>query len=229
MKKSLVLFSSLVLGVLAVGSFNTNVQAEKASDAASSINIQMLAGSEEETHPPGGGEDPTDPETENPGTGNKGRLTIDRVPNIKFGDVNISGSDQVEYAMNENPYAQVTDVRGTSAGWTLYAKADPFTSADKDELKGATLSLNNSAVVSASSGKVITAPNGFDVSLTATNQKILMADAKSGEGTWMQKWTKADADAKNKNIQLAILAGTAKANTTYTTTIYWELQDAPGK
>ncbi|WP_170922963.1 hypothetical protein A5821_001256 [Enterococcus sp. 7F3_DIV0205] len=227
MKKNIVLFSSLVLGVLAINSFNTEVHAEKLSDATSPVDIQMLAGDENETHPPVGPTDPTDPE--NPGTGNTGLLTIDRVPNVKFGEVNISGSDQVEYAMNENPYTQVTDVRGTSAGWTLYVKADPFVSSKKDELKGATLSLKSSTIASKSTGKVITPPKGFNVSLTATNQKILMADKNSGEGTWMQTWKKADADEKNQNIQLAILAGTAKANTTYTTTIYWELQDAPGK
>ncbi|WP_207696225.1 hypothetical protein DOK67_0002043 [Enterococcus sp. DIV0212c] len=227
MKKNLVLFSSLVLGVLAVNSFNTEAHAEKLSDGKSTAELQMLAGNENEIRPPAGGEDPTDPE--NPGTGNTGLLTIDRVPNITFGEVNISGSDQVEYAMNENPYTQVTDVRGTSAGWTLYARADAFTSAAKDELKGATLSLNNNEVVSASTGKAIVAPKGFDVTLTAKNQRVMMADKKAGEGTWMQKWTKAAADEKNKSIQLAILAGTAKANTAYTTTIYWELQDAPGK
>ncbi|WP_430602004.1 hypothetical protein IGJ02_002194 [Enterococcus sp. DIV0724b] len=227
MKKNVLLLNSLILGLFAVNVAGTQAYAEKKSEAGSTVNIKMLAGDEEEERPPVG---PVDPEDEdNQGTGNKGLLTINRVPNLKFGEVNISGSDQVEYALNQMPYAQVTDVRGTSAGWTMFVRADDFTSASKDVLKGATLSLKNSIVSTMSAGKTVIPPKGNDVTLTTKNQKIMMADKNSGEGTWLQSWYKNNSDEKNSNIQLSILAGTAKANTEYSANIYWELQDAPIK
>ncbi|WP_086313712.1 hypothetical protein A5821_001245 [Enterococcus sp. 7F3_DIV0205] len=226
MKKNITLLASLAMTIYAGNYFSMNAHAEK-SDADSQVNIQMLVGDENEERPPVG---PTDPGDEgNNGTGNKGLLTIDRVPNLKFGEVNISGSDQVESAINETPYVQVTDVRGTSVGWALYVKADEFSSDKQEKLKGATLSLKNSTVASSSSGKAITPPKGNDLVLSPKAQKIMTAAKGSGEGTWLQAWNKNSSDEKNTNVQLSILAGTAKANTEYKTTIYWELQDAPGK
>ncbi|MGX7245765.1 WxL domain-containing protein [Enterococcus quebecensis] len=228
MKKHTLVLASLALGLLTVGSLQLEAQAEKKSDANSITTIKMLPGDENAVHPPVD-KDKDDEDEENEGTGNKGTLTIDRVPNIKFGDININGSDQVEYAKNSNPYTQVTDVRGTSNGWALYVKADEFASDKNEKLTGAALTLNKGNVVTNSTGKTITPPIANNVTLTKQNQKIMTAAAKSGEGTWMLSWKNLEQQEKNKNIQLSILAGTAKANTEYKTTIYWELQDAPGK
>ncbi|WP_207696211.1 hypothetical protein DOK67_0002058 [Enterococcus sp. DIV0212c] len=233
MKTHTLLLTSLALGLLTVGSLQLEVKADEKdgepAGADSQVKIKMLQGDETITHPPVGGTDPED--ENNPGTGNKGVLTIDRVPNINFGEININGSDQAEYAVNTNPYAQVTDVRGSSEGWTLSVKADDFKSANGQfELKGAALSLNDGEAVTASTGNSVTKPVAQSVTLGSSFKPIMSATKGTGEGTWMLSWKNSEVTDENKTnpkIKLAILGGTAKANTEYSTTVYWNLEAAP--
>lgn len=225
MKRNVLSLSSLVL--IAIFATAESVQAVESSDATSNVSVMMEPGKDNESYPPVDGEDPEDPN--NPGTGNQGTLTIDRVPNITFGEINISGSDQSISALNSNPYTQVTDVRGTSAGWTLFAKAEAFKSDSDKELTGATLALTNGEVKSASAGSSITKPDGAAIVLNPMSQRIMTANENAGEGTWVMSWKKQEDTERNNKIKLNILAGTAKAHTEYKTTIVWELHDTPNK
>lgn len=169
--------------------------------------------------------DPTDPT--NPGTGNKGPLSIDYASNIKFGEQKIAGKDMVYSAINKDPFVQVTDTRGTGAGWHLSASASEFQNADKTKtLKGAELSFKNGQVKATSDNSVSVNPTASDVVFSNTSpQLILNAKAGEGRGTWLNVWSAAGE--KNDNVQLKVLAGSADADTEYTATIVWELADAP--
>lgn len=169
--------------------------------------------------------DPTDPT--NPGTGNKGPLSIDYASNIKFGEQKIAGKDMIYSAINKDPFVQVTDTRGTGAGWHLSAKASTFQSADKTKtLKGAELSFKNGEVKATSTNSVSVEPKASDIVFSNTEaQPVFTAKAGEGRGTWLNVWSAKGE--KNDNVQLKVLAGSADANTEYTATILWELADAP--
>lgn len=169
--------------------------------------------------------DPTDPD--NPGTGHVGPLTINYASNIKFGEQKISGRDITYNGLNANPFIQVTDIRGTGAGWNLTAKSTGFANADgKKVLKGAELSFKNGQIKAGSKNNISVAPVASNIVFNnAASQPVMNAKKDGGKGTWLNVWS--GTDQSNENVQLKVLAGTAEADTEYTSTITWELADAP--
>lgn len=169
--------------------------------------------------------DPMDPD--NPGTGHVGPLTINYASNIKFGEQKISGKDITYNGLNAAPFIQVTDIRGTGAGWNLSAKSTGFANADgKKVLKGAELSFKNGQVKAGSKNNISVAPVTSNIVFSnAASQQVMNAKKEAGKGTWLNVWS--GTDQSNENVQLKVLAGTAEADTEYTSTITWELADAP--
>lgn len=168
--------------------------------------------------------DPTDPE--NPGTGNEGPLTIDYISNIQFGEQEIKSGDTIYNASNESPFVQITDKRGTGAGWTLSAQTKGFQTADgKKQLKGATLTFQNGQVKTRT-GNVSAAPTAADVTFNNADAKVVMTAKKdAGRGTWVDVFS-GEAD-NNENVQLKVLEGSADANVDYEAEINWTLANAP--
>ncbi len=223
--KKLFLGTSLLITSLFVGVQTTH--AEMKSDAESKSTVKTVAGETTEPIPP---VDPTDPEKPNPdpevpGTGNTGTLTIDHVSSIDFGEQEIKEKEAIYNAKTEHPYVQVTDRRGTGAGWTLKASIDEFSNEDKTKiLKGAELSLKNGSIKSIS-GNVSEKPLGYDVNLNKDMQVIMQAGTDQGMGTWLDVFSGTKDD--NANVQLKVPAGSAKAKQNYSSVIRWELTDAP--
>ncbi|MGX7149431.1 WxL domain-containing protein [Enterococcus ureasiticus] len=193
----------------------------------SDISAAVIEGKENPI-PPLFGQDPEDPT--NSGTNSSGLLKIDRVPNFSFGKVVRSGLYQEEYAINSNPYIQVSDLRGSLGGWTLYAKISNFVSEPttndqkKYLLSGASLTLNKGDIQEYNS-KYAVPPKSYSVSLNKDLQKVMAADKDSGQGIWATRWK--SGRAVNKMITLDILPNTAKVGREYTATIYWKLADVP--
>lgn len=232
MKKKLLLISLFLVNSYILLDVS-EAHAETTSQAKSLNSIKFLEGGSESTNPVNPIDpdlpvevDPVDPN--NPGTNNPGPLSIDFISNIQFGNNKINGKDTVYSALNKSPYVQVTDVRGTEAGWELKVAASEFTSTKnpKDVLKGAELTFKNAAVKSASKGNVSQPPTSSDVTLINSDaQTIMNADENQGSGTWLSTWT-ANSEV-NENVQLKVLSGSAKANTEYTAELNWSLSDAP--
>lgn len=230
MKKQLFVFSAVVLANVLIA---TQVQAETVSNGS----ISLTDGSGQVT-PPLDPTDPTNPNPESPtdpedpnnnGTGNVGPLSIDYVSNFTFGEHKISGSDMTFYAKNANPYVQVTDTRGTGAGWTVQASISDFTSASKTStLKGAQLTLKNPEAKSASQATTSEAPNGTSkLDFNTSKQTVVVSKKGAGKGTWLNVYSAESGKTENTNVVLSVPAGSPEANTTYTATINWELLDAP--
>ncbi|WP_207696237.1 hypothetical protein DOK67_0002031 [Enterococcus sp. DIV0212c] len=178
--------------------------------------------------PPSFGQDPED--STNNGTNSSGLLKIDRVPNFSFGKVVRSGLYQEEYAINSNPYIQVSDLRGNLGGWSLYAKISNFVSepTSKDQkrylLSGANLTIQEGDIQEHNS-QYAAPPKSHTVSLNKDLQKVMSADKNAGQGVWATRWK--SEKGVNKKIKLDILPNTAKAGREYTATISWKLADVP--
>lgn len=226
MKKNIILVIAAGFLALAVGSNVANAQNTKSE-------INFVAG--DQVTKPVNPLDPTNPivpdpidpmDPDNGGTGQNGPLSIDYVSNIKFGKQKISGKDMTYSALNAAPFVQVTDLRGAGEGWHLSAKISDFSSSTNQILKAATLSMKSSEVKAASTGNVTEAPIQTDVTFdNKESQPVMNAANKSGRGTWVGVWS--GTDQANEKVQLKVLAGTAEADTAYSATITWELQDAP--
>lgn len=217
----------------AVAFGGVKVKAAVSSTAPSKNEIQFITGDDIVTPPV----DPTDPDNpnipnpidpedpDNPGTGERGPLSIDYVSNLKFGQHKITGKNSAYKAKNANPFVQITDTRGAGDGWSLSAKMTEFTSGNK-VLTGATLGFTDGTVKAGSSSNISLAPTKSDILFDNRDSKQVMnAKDKGGRGTWLTVWS--GTDQANDAIQLSVVAGTPEANTTYTSTITWELEDAP--
>lgn len=150
------------------------------------------------------------------------------MPNITFGSQAISASQKVYNATELKPFVQVTDIRGTGAGWNVIAKATAFNDGTDDSLKGSTISFVGGYAISANSSATKPTPS-TPVVLTTDNTEstVLVAAENSGLGTWVDRWYPTETTAtSNDNVTLTIPAGTATAKT-HTSTITWTLADAP--
>ena len=169
--------------------------------------------------------DPIDPDDNPPSndpTGNTGDLRIDYMSKIDFGKQTISGKTETYTA--EKPAltteVQVSDLRGTGAGWNLQVSYDTekpgFTSEDKT-LSGAELTLPSGTAKSVADNKA-TPPATSEVVVNDAAQNIMTAAANTGLGTWADEMDTA-------NVSLKVPSGNLVGD--YTATLVWTLSDAP--
>lgn len=194
--------------------------------------------------------DPLDPEKPiNPGT--NGPLSIDFASSFNFGVNKISNKNATHYARAQKyngtadtpNYVQVSDNRGTNAGWTLKVKQDGQFESIKPTLNniltGAqmtmevpTVNSNSSAVAPIANQKISLNPNGEEI-------VVLTAADQTGAGTWNNMWgTVEKAQEKNdkdedvevnvtKDVKLEVPGSTPKDAVAYQTQLVWILTDAP--
>ncbi|HEY4431740.1 MAG TPA: WxL domain-containing protein [Paenibacillus sp.] len=168
--------------------------------------------------------DPIDPSDPSGETGNSGPLSIDNVSPLLFDTHQLAGGKVTYTTTTTNPNVQVTDTRGTGAGWTLQVSATPFK--DKTEntkvLKGATVTLPAGSLVT-TPANISTAPEARIVELSTDTDKtapqnLMVAKGNTGLGTWVDKFNAS-------NVTIDIPAGNLAGD--YTSTLYWSLLDAP--
>lgn len=144
-----------------------------------------------------------------------GDITLDEVPNFNFGQQQISTVNK-DYDAQQQSKIQVTDLRGSSAGWNLTVTADKLTAGSK-ELDGAQVSLANGAIVNSSNETI----NAADVTLTPTQAvKVMDAATNSGNGVTTGTWTPTD-------VKLFVPGSSTKSATKYSANLTWTLTDAP--
>ncbi|MDK1725972.1 WxL domain-containing protein [Dellaglioa algida] len=182
--------------------------------------------------------DPTDPvkpvNPVNPGT--QGPLAIDYVSNVEFKQQQISGKDSVYYAkldqlvdkngeIGDYPnYVQVTDNRGSNAGWKLtVTQAQPFMNGN-NQLDGTVIALMNGTMSGTNRHQPIPTsqseikPDGQAVS-------VMTAQVDGGVGTWTERFGKDNTAAK-QSISLFVPAESKKMAGAYKSELTWTLTDA---
>ncbi|MBC1417707.1 WxL domain-containing protein [Listeria fleischmannii] len=223
MKKEWII-AGILISFTGVVSNGGNALAVETSSASTTGTVQLITGGEEIT--------PVDPnEPIQPGdgkeTGNKGPLSIDYVPNFLFGQVAVGGSTLVLTDQNTNPFVQVSDNRGSGAGWTLKLSASSFKN-NEDETKaliGTILTIGQVTPEAVDETNASGLPTGsaqiFGASDTSA-KTIMAAAADSGMGSWKGKF-KTGTGANS--VTLTIPAGNKVGS--YTSTLTWSLNNAP--
>lgn len=239
-KQSIILATTLGLLAISVGSVSASAVSV---DYSSEGQVEFLPGSGSEPVDPS---DPTKPVTPintipggtvSPGTG--GPLSIDFASSLYFGQQLISSSNKTYYALAQSyldslgatvagpNYVQVTDSRGTVAGWTLTVKQDAqFTSATASEaLVGASVTLGNGGVVSASSSTMPTGATALTL-VPGASATVMSAAAGQGAGTYLETFgTSATAGT---SVSLFVPGAATKLADKYNTSFTWTLNDVPG-
>lgn len=194
--------------------------------------------------------DPTDPNGPNPGT--DGPLSIDYASSLDFGVNKISNKDEVYYARAQQykdereatqNYVQVTDNRGSNAGWTLKVKQNgqfKASSTLNDTLSGSMVKLVDPVVASNSTATFPTAESTIELDPTGTESLVMTAKVDQGAGTYVNRWgTVETIKEKNKDgnevdmevtkaITLSVPGSTPKDAVKYGTSLTWSLSDVPG-
>lgn len=205
--------------------------------------------------------DPTDPNcpthptdctnTKGPEYSTGGPLSIDFASSIVFGRNRISNKDMTYFANPQHivfdngtekevpDYVQVTDHRGSNAGWQLQVKQEhqlESSAPNYKVLKGAEIRLSKMHAVSNQSNvSSVDVPDTPEVVLIPGKASdVMRASQGSGGGTWIDVFgelQKVKVDKKNilKNpsVSLSIPGKTPKDAVTYRSSLTWTLIDSP--
>ncbi|WP_144558968.1 WxL domain-containing protein [Shouchella miscanthi] len=186
--------------------------------------------------------DPTDPTGPNPGT--PGPLSIDYASSLNFGENEISTKDRVYAAKAQelsdgrfvSNYVQITDNRGSNAGWSLHVKQNgqfENENAQHTTLTGASISFSEPTIKGTLNDVTApTATNSFQLDPEGASTLVMSAAKGAGAGTWVNHFggltSLEGGDVITPAIELFVPGVTPKDNTEYRTTLTWTLSDVPG-
>lgn len=186
--------------------------------------------------------DPIDPTS--------GPLSIDYASSFHFGKQKISAKDETYYAAfdkvkgteagetaDKPNWVQVTDQRGTNAGWKLQVQQGTQLTTGKDEsakvLKGAEIKITNTIAKTTPDNKsaaptaasTITLVPG-DGEVAGAAQDVMVAQKDQGMATWLDVF--GDEETGDKSIALSVPGTSEKVKDgKYTTELTWLLSDTP--
>lgn len=232
-------------GVIGVGTLvgaNSLASAAKAADYNTKANIIFTENNEttNPVDPENPGEEVTpekDPDGDDPiAPGTEGPLSIDYASHINFGEVMISGNAETYYAnpvvvtkgdekLERAPYVQITDNRGTKAGWDLQVTQEAEFTNGESELTGSKLSLKDPIHNSMNSDAGI---NNQDIVFENKGQAypVMDAEAGNGAGTHTNRFGEI-VGGKATSVSLEVPGDLEIVEGKYTTDLKWELLDTP--
>jgi len=130
-------------------------------------------------------------------------------------------SANVSKLWNNHAVIEVSDVRGTNAGWNLTVSGSPLKGVDGSTLKGATLALPTGSLTNTGSDSNGTAAVAVANALDTSAAQVLAAGKDTGAGITVDQLDPS-------NIKLTVPANQAKAQG-YTTSLTWNLSDTPAQ
>ncbi|WP_256090211.1 WxL domain-containing protein [Brochothrix thermosphacta] len=259
--------TAIILGAAVVAINATDVQAAATQSLESNAVVNFIENTtptkpvDPENPNPGkpvGPIDPTKPGGPNPGT--QGPLSIDFASSLQFGTSKITTTGEVYSAYAQEvvsdgvssfrpQYVQVTDNRGTDAGWKLTVNQEQqLTSTAGKELEGAVITLEN-ATVKTVEGSTIKAPSTAPKSIELVpGQEVSVMSAAQGEGAglWVNHFGNSAATVvdgtdwkpgeegndptefavkRNNAVTLAIPGKSNKSAAEYRSVLKWTLSE----
>lgn len=223
---------AIIFSVVSISFFGMNTLAI-ASTGTSDATVEFIEGSgtTEPVDPenPSIPLDPTDSENPtDPPTGNVGPLSLDYVSSINFGINDISVNREIYESTSLKPFIQVTDRRGTGAGWVVTAQASEFTANGEPTLQGSVINFTNGEVLSISTSSAPNPISNISLHTGGDAAQVVFAPVNTGLGTWINRWFPSADSATNDNVTLEVPAGAATIGN-HSAVITWTLTDAPGQ
>ena len=219
----------LGLGMTAYAAEGDVTSIDGTKDINSKSTIKVTEGSE--VKPP---EKPNEPGGE---TGQEGPLSIDNVIVFAFQDMKLSGSTQrIPLKATTAQNVQVTDSRGTGAGWNLQVQQSELTDetdpTNIKTLKGAYIEFANPRIeAGADNASADLTPVANTDTLFSNNtdfMRLMNAETGMGMGTWLEFFDNdepgEDGIAEN-GIKLVVPSGSMVGD--YEGTVTWRLSDGP--
>ncbi|MFH7281711.1 WxL domain-containing protein [Weissella confusa] len=257
MKKTVILATTAVLGGLLASSVafadtpaasDDTTQFINATTGKSVAKVSLAKPDSNNTTPDVPGKPGTKPGDGGNGNTNNADLMLNYVSHFDFGHgtisdkqlllpVNkISASDGTN-AIKTVPYAKVSDMRGTAAGWHLtVAQDDEFTASDATDAKGAKATIKGAEIqistvkpVDGAGNPTGTVVTGTPVTLTAGGQAHTIMNAPDGQhvGAYSAMFgDNSEAGDTTNGVQLMIPGNSALAGN-YTTHLTWTLANTP--
>lgn len=176
---------------------------------------------------------PENPDGTDPQAPTAGPLSIDFASSLDFGTQKISTTDAIYNAAAQKysngttgtNYVQVTDNRGTDAGWNLSVKQVAQFNDGTNALDGAALLFTNGNLVTNGKGATPSLFSNKFALVPGTATSIVDAAAGQGQGTWAERF--GDTATADSSIQLSVPGSTTKRANQYTSTLEWTLAQAP--
>ena len=262
-----------ILGTVIVGGTATKASAAETQSYKSDAAVNFITNTD-----PSNPIDPEDPDPENPvdpidpidpenpvDPGTEGPLSLDFASSLNFGTAKITTANKVysAYAQqikkndgeelaieNYRPnYVQVTDNRGTEAGWDLKVRQESqLTSTEGKELTGAAINMTGGTLNTAAGSTAKTPTAVADVALVPGEDAVVASAAEGeGAGVWADYFGKSGDTVKpgtdlvqddagevtefdvirNSAVTLSVPGASIKTNSTYTTELTWTLSEVP--
>ncbi|GAB0169932.1 WxL domain-containing protein [Lysinibacillus sp. CTST325] len=193
-------------------------------------------------------EKPVDPVV-SPNSGTGSPLSIDYASKLDFDAIEISNKNMTysakaldlrsdgksRYVPN---YVQISDTRGTNAGWTLTVKQEGQLSnvmTQHKELTGSQIKFVKPIVKGKTEVTPPTATKEITLDPNGAESVIMSAKPTEGAGLWVNYWgtvdemtgTQGEKIQKNNAISLTILGKIPKDAVKYSTKLTWNLSDVP--
>lgn len=217
------------LSVLLIGNPQNEVSAAGTAESNATIEFEAPTDTPELLNPEDGSISSPPQIDDGNKTGQSGPLTLDYVSNFEFGIHDIQIDEQIYESETMSPFIQVTDRRGTGAGWEVTAQASRFTDGVNNSLPGATLKLTNGEAIT--NLQNITAPvvnQSIELRTGGEATKVVTANENEGIGSWATRWFPTENAQKNDHATLTIPQASASPGQ-HTSIITWTLTDAPGQ
>jgi hypothetical protein len=180
---------------------------------------------------------PKNPDGTDPNPGTAGPLSIDFASSFDFGTQKITSSDMTYNAVAQTfadgttgpNYVQVTDNRGTLAGWSLSVTQNAQFSTGGtgvgSTLDGAQMTLDNGNIASVSATPADQSVASTTLIPGAQSGTILGATDGSGAGTNLLDF--GDTSTADSSVSIKVPGATTKLAQAYTTDLTWTLSDTP--
>lgn len=247
---------STALVAAALTGVGLSANAEVAADYNSNSNVNFI--SSKDVVKPINPLDPKDPNPETPQPerpGTAGPLSIDFASDFAFGTQEITTENKTYMAKPQTykdsvklspTFVQVTDTRGTNAGWTLNLKQSHQFKNDTTQNKtiaGAQLKFKAGELVTNGGGLL---PTSHELTLDAENgaySKVITAKKSEGTGTWVSMFGSKDAlvdqvvlgstgakvtEKRDSGVTLSIPGSSQTDAVEYSTVLNWQLTNEPG-